>query len=128
MRLVEDVVTGHPGVVLEAGRDRLPGQVEVLFPVGRQPEIGVGHERGGRKSWAPGLVQGIPVADADGRPGGCAGVAKVRAPAKTEVHIEDDVEPMPVERRDRAGDPVEIGLVDATARWLELRPIDPQTY
>ena len=52
----------------------------------------------------------------------------MRAPAKTEVHIEDDVEPVPVERRDRADDPVEIGLVDAAALWLELRPIDPQTH
>src|SRR5438874_8466036 len=121
MRLVEDVVTGHPGVVLEAGRDRLPGQVEVLFPVGRQPEIGVGREGGGRKSWAPGLVHGIPVGDADGRPGGCARVAKARAPAETEVHIEDDIEPVPVERRDRDGDTVEIGLVDAAALWLVLR-------
>src|SRR5256885_10486177 len=122
MRLVEDVVTGHPGVVLEAGRDRLPGQVKVLFPVGRQPEIGVGYERGGRKSWAPRLVQGIPVGDADRRPCGCAGVAEVRAPAKTEVHIEDDVEPVPGERRDRAGDTVEVGLGDAAALRLELRP------
>jgi len=43
------------------------------------------------------------------------------------MHVEDDVEPVPVERRDRAGDPVEIGLVDAAALWLELRPIDAET-
>ena len=127
MSFVEDVVARHPGVVLESGGNRLPGSIEVFFPVGGKPEVGIRRNGSRRQRWAPRVLrQGIPVRDADGGPAGRAGIAEAGTPTQTEVHVEDDVEAVPVQHRDGAGDPVEIGLVDPAARRLELRPVDPK--
>ena len=128
MGFVEDVIARDPRRVLEARRHRLPGLIEILLPVGRQPEIGIRRKRGRRQRRAPGVLrQRIPVRDADGRPSRRARVAEARTPAKPKVHVENDVEPVPVEHRHPAGDPFEVRPVDPAAHRLELGPIDAQT-
>ena len=82
MGFVEDVVARDPGVVFEARGHRLPGSIEVLLPVGREPEVGVGDERCRRQRRAPGVLrQRVPVWDADRSPSRCTRVAEARAPA-----------------------------------------------
>ena len=44
------------------------------------------------------------------------------------MHIEHDVEAMPVQHRHRAGDAVQIDLIETTAHRLELRPVDAKSH